>query len=188
MRQATEAELPHQTGPDSGASTATAAPATTAAPSPPRSIVEPANTTPVVVEVAKTDVSDNEVGLRGTLPDGVDFTLAVLVLADGVQVTGQNGGRTVLHGPLPADQQVQLVGAGSGETSLLGALAVTSDPTARYVEVLRSNGLRYRAELTATKAHPETRIGAVLVPEAEVVSGSLLDADGRVITTTTFGH
>lgn len=192
VRPATGTELPPSAAPGSGASEITAVPATTAAPTQPTAApaptVHPSDAAPVIVDVAKTDVSDNEVELRAASPDGVAFKVSVLVLADGVKVTGQNGGQTVLNGPRPADQQVQIVSSGgNGSPMRFGALAVTSDPAARYVEVLRSNGLRYRAALTATRAHPETRIGAVLVPEGELVSGSLLDAGGRVLATKPVG-
>ena len=184
VRPANERQLPGNGG---RGTTSTAADATTAAPSattaaaaPPTVPVEPSAAGPILVKVSTNSVTDNEIELHGTLPDGTDFTVGVVVLADGVKVRGANGSST---SGIPATGNHLLLFGDSDRTgrTLTGPFAISSDPAARYIEVLRSNGLRYRAELTATKAHPGSRIGAVLVPQAEFVSGSLLAADGRVL-------
>ena len=183
VRPANERQVPGNGG---RGTTSTAADATSAAPAapattaPPTVPVEPSAADPILVEVSTNSVTDNEIELHGTLPDGTDFTVGVVVLADGVKVRGANGSST--SGIPATGNHLLLFGdSDSAGRTLTGPFAISSDPAARYVEVLRSNGLRYRAELTATKAHPGSRIGAVLVPQAEFVSASLLDADGNVL-------
>ena len=121
------------------------------------------------------------------LPDGPTFRLAVLIVDGGARVTSDdNGGADTFALPLPHNGQVVQLGNQHGGATLVGGLVFTDDPSATYLELLRTNGLRYRTELTSVGAHPDTRFAALFVPSGEFVSASLLDVSGQVLDTTRF--
>ena len=165
----------------------TALEGTTAAPGPPRRAPrEPSDAAPVTVEIAHVDKSANTVELSGAGSDTDRFTIDVTVVADRVQIASADSVGT-LGLPLSGAAQLQQMTSGpDGPHHLVGAVAVTQDPRAASVEVLTSDGIRHRAALTATKAHLDVRFGALLVPENDFVSSSLLDPDGTPIVSTTF--
>ena len=191
VRRATEHEVQSVAG--DGTSTAaasTAVPATSAAPplttlAPPVPAGTPGLTSdlpPVTIEVTRTVVSPNDIELRGAIPDGPEFRLPFTVITGSVRLMSDpNGGMNLWNVPLGSGPQVRQVSFQQGDVLFSAAIAITTDPAARYVEAVRTDGRRYRAELFASPAHPEIRVGGLVLPYQELASASLLDADGRVI-------
>ena len=172
-------------GADSGAQATTTAPGgSTPLPTtirPATRVVIPADAPPVAVSITQADRSAYEAELSGQVVDGPAFNVDLAVVADVIRVqarqTGADGFST-LAVPKPGDTSFQLVG---GDAGGLGTVVATTRPDGAFLEVLRSDGIRYRSPLTTLAARPDIRLGVLLVPADEFVSAALLAADGSVL-------
>ena len=151
---------------------------------------------PVVIDVTRTERSTSEIELGATLPEGNTFAVDVAVIADYARYTVKETspsivatGFSTVKLPTRSEGQQQLLPLNTTATSpeLRGMLAVTQNPDAKFLQVLRADGSRYRAKLMSTTAHPDVLIAALLVRADEFVSASLIDGADTVLATQSFG-
>jgi hypothetical protein len=133
------------------------------------------------IDIARTVVSPNEITLAAQLDEGFEFDIDVSVVADAVRLkpraNGQDMGQSFGRPSPKAAEQLTIFGSGGG----IIAMALTDNPDAAMLEVVRSTGQRYTVELTFVPAHPEIRLAGLVMPDGQLVSARLLDTDGAVL-------
>lgn len=141
--------------------------------------VEPTDTvTPrdIDITVDVTDVSDNEQRWTGTLPTGEPWNAVVLRVFDRIET------RITINGALTETSTgAQLPGdPNSTEVSCCSPIAITTNPDAASLRVLRPNGQRYTIELHTIPGTSNVRIALIGLPEGATLT-ELLDRDGNTI-------
>jgi hypothetical protein len=141
--------------------------------------VEPVDTVEprdVDITVSVTNPSDNEQRWTGTLPTGEIWTAVVLRVFDRIETRITIDGvltETSSGSPLPKATD-------SSEVTCCSPQAITTNPDAASLRVLRPNGDRYTIPLQSLPGTSDTRIALIGLPEGAVLT-ELLDEDGNVL-------
>ncbi len=141
--------------------------------------VEPVDTVEprdVDITVSVTNPSDNEQRWTGTLPTGEMWSAVVLRVFDRIETRITIDGvltETSSGPPLPKATD-------SSQVTCCSPQAITTNPDAASLRVLRPNGDRYTIPLQSLPGTSDTRIALIGLPEGTVLT-ELLDEDGNVL-------
>ena len=141
--------------------------------------IEPADTVEprdVDITVDVTNTSDNEQRWTGTLPTGELWTAVVLRVFDRIET------RITIDGAITetsSGSQLPNI-ADSSEVTCCSPQAITTNPDAASLRVLRPNGDRYTIPLQSLPGTSDVRIALIGLPEGAVLT-ELLDRDGNVL-------
>ena len=132
----------------------------------------------IEISVDVTDMSDNEQTWTGTLPTGETWTAVVLRVFDRIET------RITIDGVLTETSTgTQLPkNSDSTEVTCCSPIAITTDPDAASLRVLRPNGDRYTVGLQQLPGTSNVRIALIGLPEGAVLT-ELLDRDGNILDT-----
>ncbi len=129
----------------------------------------------VAITVSVDDVSNNEERWSGVLPSGESWDAKITRVYDRMDI------RYSIAGDVAAELFGERIAPSAGnQVTCCSPLAITKDPNAVALRVLRSNGERYTIPLHELPGTDGVRIALIAIPD-ETLLTELIDADGNVL-------
>ena len=127
------------------------------------------------IAVTVDDVSPNEQRWSGVLPTGESWSAKITRVYDRMDI------RYSIAGDVAAELFGERIAPSAGnQVTCCSPLAITKDPNAVALRVLRSNGERYTIPLHELPGTDGVRIALIAIPD-ETLLTELIDADGNVL-------